>query len=393
MTRLEQAKQKYPYLFEKQICKICGKEFYYNNGQIIYIYQNLLKNKYNFVCCCLSHSAILKNKILGNPFSRRDIINKSRNTKKVRYGSETYNNREKCHKTKLSNIDENGLNSYDRVNNKLKLLNREKYNSDWFMGTDKFIQMSEKTKLEKYGDAHYVNIDRCVRTRKNDIDENGKNSYERAVDVYKKTNLNKYGVKFYTQTQECKKRVKQTWKNKNKNELEEINNKHIKTFNIKYGKDWFVQTKERNNLYKNKDYVRKTMLKQYKTKHINNSFHTSKPEELLFDLLKSKFPDTIHHYTDDSRYPFECDFYIPSEDLFIELNFHWTHGLEPFDKNNPRHQERLNLFKSKNTKFYKTAINVWTKRDILKLQTFKNNNLNYKIFYNKEQFNKWFENV
>lgn len=28
---------------------------------------------------------------------------------------------------------------------------------------------------------------------------------------------------------------------------------------------------------------------------------------------------------------FNCDFYIPSEDLFIELNYHWTHGKHPFN--------------------------------------------------------------
>jgi len=29
-----------------------------------------------------------------------------------------------------------------------------------------------------------------------------------------------------------------------------------------------------------------------------------------------------------------CDFYIPSEDLFIELNRHWSHGGHFYDPNN-----------------------------------------------------------
>ena len=29
------------------------------------------------------------------------------------------------------------------------------------------------------------------------------------------------------------------------------------------------------------------------------------------------------------RYPFACDFYISSLDLFIECNYHWTHGGKP----------------------------------------------------------------
>ena len=31
------------------------------------------------------------------------------------------------------------------------------------------------------------------------------------------------------------------------------------------------------------------------------------------------------------RYPFACDFYISSLDLFIECNYHWTHGGKPYE--------------------------------------------------------------
>ena len=35
--------------------------------------------------------------------------------------------------------------------------------------------------------------------------------------------------------------------------------------------------------------------------------------------------DIIRQYKSD-LYPFACDFYIPSLDLYIECNYHWTHG-------------------------------------------------------------------
>ena len=158
----------------------------------------------------------------------------------------------------------------------------------------------------------------------------------------------------------------------------------------RYGYTNYTKTDDYKNLYKNNEWLSKRQVKQYKTKSINKTFNTSKAEEVLFDKLKSRFPDAIHHYSIDSRYPFECDFYIPSKDLFIELNFHWIHGKEPFNILNKNHIKILNNWKNKNTKFYKIAIEVWTKRDILKLKTFNNNKLNYKVFYNENEFNKWF---
>ena len=38
-------------------------------------------------------------------------------------------------------------------------------------------------------------------------------------------------------------------------------------------------------------------------------------------------------------------------------------------------------------------INIWAKYDPLKLQTFKKNKLNYKIFYNIEQFKNWYNKI
>ena len=32
----------------------------------------------------------------------------------------------------------------------------------------------------------------------------------------------------------------------------------------------------------------------------------------------------------EERYPYHCDVYIPSKDLFIELNLFFTHGGHPY---------------------------------------------------------------
>lgn len=114
----------------------------------------------------------------------------------------------------------------------------------------------------------------------------------------------------------------------------------------------------------------------------------SKSEKLVLENLKSLFPmeDIIYLYNEDPRYPFECDFYIKSKDLFIEVQGNWTHGDHPFD---PTNEEDLKLVrkweeKSQTSTYYKNAIKVWTISDPLKTKTAKENNLNYITIYNDE---------
>lgn len=124
--------------------------------------------------------------------------------------------------------------------------------------------------------------------------------------------------------------------------------------------------------------------KAYITKKRNQSFNTSEPEERFYEELKemNRFKTIYRRYKED-RYPFYCDFYIQEDDLFIELNLHWTHGGRPYDPNDPDCQKQLALWqeKAKTSKFYQQAIETWTVRDVKKLDTARRNNLNYKTIY------------
>lgn len=117
----------------------------------------------------------------------------------------------------------------------------------------------------------------------------------------------------------------------------------------------------------------------------NGWFNTSKPEEELYKELCDRYgiDDVEHPYNDDPRYPFSCDFYIKSEDLFIELNRFWHHGPHPFDETNEEDIKLLETWKSKSdgSNQYSEAIKTWTVRDPLKIKTAKENNLNYKMIY------------
>lgn len=123
------------------------------------------------------------------------------------------------------------------------------------------------------------------------------------------------------------------------------------------------------------------------TKAKNNSFHTSKIEDTFYTTFVEKygFENVIRQYQDE-RYPFSCDFYIKSEDLFIEINYSWTHGAHPFDANSMTDQIKALtlLLKAKGSRYYQNAYNAWVKRDVKKLTTLRQNNLNFMLIYPKD---------
>ena len=132
-------------------------------------------------------------------------------------------------------------------------------------------------------------------------------------------------------------------------------------------------------------------LKHDETKRRNKTFNTSQPEEDYYNYLVDKYgaDDVVRQYKEE-RYPFRCDFYVISEDLFIELNTHWTHGEEPYDETNPKHQKiRAELQeKAKTSKFYEVALKVWTEVDVLKQRIARENNLNYEVIYGKYDYKR-----
>ena len=125
--------------------------------------------------------------------------------------------------------------------------------------------------------------------------------------------------------------------------------------------------------------------KQFTTKTKNKSWNTSKKEEELYQELCEEYgtENIIRQYRDEERYPYYCDFYIKEDDLFIELNAHWTHGGRPYNPDDEECQKQLKEWeeKAKVSKFYKNAIIVWTKRDVEKIQCAIKNNLNYNFIY------------
>ena len=138
-----------------------------------------------------------------------------------------------------------------------------------------------------------------------------------------------------------------------------------------------------------------TVEKIMKSKKENNSFHTSKPEKDLLNLLNIIFnrEDIETQYCKDPRYPFPCDFYVKSLNLFIELNIFMTHGFHPFNPDNIEDIKKVQLWKekSKTHPLYKIALKVWIESDPKKLKIAKENKLNYLMVYSYKELNSILE--
>lgn len=130
-------------------------------------------------------------------------------------------------------------------------------------------------------------------------------------------------------------------------------------------------------------------------------------ELYIYKKLVSKFgvDDVKMHYGRfpfDARYPYDCDFYIKSQDLFIEMNGYYSHNNLWFDEKNPDHLKCYTEWASSSSLSLNKAAKNWRYYDIEKRNMAKKNNLNYLVFWdgqisNKKKyepklrdFNKWF---
>lgn len=136
-------------------------------------------------------------------------------------------------------------------------------------------------------------------------------------------------------------------------------------------------------------------------KHRKNGGKTE-IEQLTYEYLVDIFgeDDVVYNSLIDERYPFHVDFYIKSRDVFIEINAFWTHGEHRFNPNDESDVKLLDEWKNKseNSKKYKIAVDTWSEKDVLKINTAEENGLYYiPIWSNdigvvKETIEQYFKN-
>ena len=380
-------------------CPVCGK-----NKRI---FNTLYKNGTHYLETC------------GDENCFRIIAQKhGEQTKLERYGNPHYANpekrkekysklsdeekKEKQHQRELKMLEHYGVKNpfqLESVKEKIKKTNMERYGVEYVQQSDFIKQKFKTTCNNKYG------VDNPAKTKQ-------------AKDKMKNTCMERYGVEYSFQSENNKEKSKQTWIEKygvdnplksdiikekvKQTNLEkygveyisqniEIRKKQLKTLNKKYGGnapicDPTIKEKILNKMPESRE-------KEYQTRKKNGTFNTSKPEKELLEYIKLYFPNVEYQYKNKKEYPFRCDFYIPELNLYIEYNGLWTHGDHPFDENNQEDIDKLNLWKSKNTKYYQNAINTWTNLDVRKRNIAKNNNLNYKEFWNLNEAKQFIDSL
>ena len=232
---------------------------------------------------------------------------------------------------------------------------------------------------------------------------------EGKLDIMKATCQERYGTDFWTQSDEGKAKLHDIMSS------EDMQEKVRSGYENNYGMH-YMQTEKGRNRAKSyidddrREKMRASLTKRYgvpyvvftdeqradilrkswQTKRRNGTFNTSKPETTLYSLLCDVFgkEDVLRQYNNDPRYPFYCDFYIKSLDLFIELNAHWSHGERWFNEHDENDLAVLKKWQEKaeqkGSYYYQQAIDIWTKRDPMKRKTAEDNHLNYVVFWRQD---------
>lgn len=312
-------------------------------------YLKLIKRSYNNICLYLTQ--------------RYDEFNSIRETLyRIKYNIDNVPICPVCG-TKLKFNGRNGILYLSHCSNRCKKLD-ENVNNKWKescgeLGTNR--NKAKETMIKRYGVANPYQIDKVI----NKVKIINKQKYKKSLEKRNNTCLRKYGVESYLQTNDCKEKRKQTSL-------------------VKYGTEHPMQS----NVVKSKYDWDKIISKIISTKEKNHTFNTSKEEDESYKLLKTLYNDIKRQYK-EKRYPFLCDFYIPSLDLFIECQYGWQHGKHPFDVNNIDDCFYINKIKDKHTKYYDNVIYNWTVRDPLKRKIAKDNNLNYVEFWSVNELKEW----
>lgn len=363
----------------RPVCKVCGKPvvFACQNGVIFQQTcspqcsgkdkdrQEKIKNtclkKYGTTCA--SKSPEVKEKMIKTSIERYGVTNgggseqsieKAKRTTKERYGEEYYT-RTKEYKERAREV------------------NQRKYGKDYYTQTEEYRERAKATCLEKYGTEYSVQAESVKeKTRKTCLEKYGVTnggSSEQAKQKAKGTCQEKYNVNYYTQTEEYKQKYKQTC-------LE------------KYGS---------TNYFSSEVFYEKVI----KTKKSMSRF-----EQKIFDYLKEIFDesDIISQYKDEryknqrTNYKWNCDFYIKSLDLFIEVQGTKEHNNHPFNPNDQNDLNELALLKQKeqeklkekNYTRYSSIIEGWTVIDPMKRQVAQENHLKYlELFDSKISFEEF----
>lgn len=263
-----------------------------------------------------------------------------------------------------------------------------------------FFQKARETCVERYGHAWARSSDDVqARTRMTNMMRRGVAYPLQDVHVMEKlknTVRVRYGVDSVSQDPDIRARAKATCLAKYGSEeplaAKSVRDKIIATNRERYGgmaplSSAEIRGKCEMTVFRKYGVQHVTQLKEIQhkileSKREHGTFGTSACEDVLYGRLCEAFgrDDVIRQYKSDA-YPFACDFYVKSRDLYIELNASWTHGSHWFDPENIQDAAVVNEWLARGTAYYKNAVRVWTVADVNKRNHAKIHDLNYVVFW------------
>ncbi len=343
--------------YGEHICENCGKPAFLNL-------------KYQYKPWCTECEKIVYKKHHSEAMKNMD-------TSKIDYKARN----EKSIKTNLKKRGVRNVNQDPNVVAKSIKTKKEKYGKDF---GNVIAAKSMKTYLKNTGYSNPrknpIVIKKMMETKIKNLPD-GCSLFTKAFDTMEKET----GYRYPSQNPKSRNKTIKTWVKNYKvdhpQKFKPIRNQTTKTF---------FENREKG-LHKNpwldENFKNASLQKQYETKRINNTFNKSNKEDELFAILQSSLNVLIERQKRDPvRFPFNCDFYFPNYDLFVDFHGTWLHGGEKFDKNNKDHIEKIKLWQNKASKknkksLWDNAIYTWTDLDIRKYNYAEKYNLNYMTFY------------
>ena len=233
------------------------------------------------------------------------------------------------------------------VKDKIKETCLEKYGVENPRQNKAVVDKARQTNIERYGDISFAKTETGLQKIKDTMQE-------------------KYGADNFMRSESAKAVIPGMVIKSKQTQLE------------KYGAEHYMLSEE------GKGHISDYKKREFQTKKENHCLNTSSQEQFVLSRLTGIFgKDDISESYSDDRYPFHCDFYIKSLDLFIELNIHWSHGGHPFGSC-PNDSAILAKWKEKNNEYYDGAVDTWSRRDAVKFNTARDNKLNYIVFWRSD---------
>jgi len=363
-------------------CKVCGKNFEVKKTtkkemcsyECRKIWAKIPENKNNRIK--KSQEAIQKKHGVKSVFELESVKQKSKQTKKERYGNEIFVNVKKAKQTKK-----------ERYGN-------ENYNN---------VSKSKKTKKERYGDENYNNREAAEKTMKDEYGVSHAMKLKKIQNKAAQTNIKKYNFKFPMQNEEIKKKAKQTslerYNTQYPTRLPKIKEKIRKSYYKKFKKTKMFKELQIKNLKLIGEYSSRTYSE--KGERINNIYkfecldcgnifsatfanNTVPPCRKCYPMYKnnkhqielSNFLNSLKIKFEENNKsiiaPFELDFFIEELNIAIEINGNYWHSEIAGEKSNKYHLKKSKLCKEKNIKL----IHIFEDEFILKKNIVKSRLVN-----------------